>query len=159
VRIPVAGAALAGLLLMSRGLTGESLTIGPGYETMQWALDPSHATWLVLVVLVLRCAATTATVGGSGVGGLFIPLVVAGALVGRAVGGTVNALDTSLFLVLGVAAFLGAGYRVPLAAVVFVAETTGRPGFIVPGLLAAVAAELVMGASSITTYQVPADAV
>jgi CIC family chloride channel protein len=35
----------------------------------------------------------------------------------------------------------------------FVAETTGRPGFVVPGLLAAVAAELTMGRSSITAYQ------
>jgi CIC family chloride channel protein len=43
---------------------------------------------------------------------------------------------------------------VPLAAVVFVAETTGRPGFIVPGLIAAVAAELMMARSSVTTYQV-----
>ena len=42
----------------------------------------------------------------------------------------------------------------PLAAVMFVAETTGRPSFIVPGLLAAVAAELMMGASSVTRYQV-----
>jgi CIC family chloride channel protein len=42
---------------------------------------------------------------------------------------------------------------VPLAAVMFVAETTGRPGFIVPGLLAAVAAALVMGRASVTTYQ------
>ena len=54
----------------------------------------------------------------------------------------------------GVAAFLGAGYRVPLAAVMFVAETTGRPSFVVPGLLAAVAAELMMGGASVTTYQV-----
>jgi CIC family chloride channel protein len=56
-------------------------------------------------------------------------------------------------VVVGVAAFLGAGYRVPLAAVMFVAETTGRPGFIVPGVIAAVAAELVMGSASVTRYQ------
>jgi H+/Cl- antiporter ClcA len=49
--------------------------------------------------------------------------------------------------------FTGAGYRVPLAAVVFVAETTGRPGFTLPGLLAAVAAALVMGRASVTTYR------
>jgi CIC family chloride channel protein len=92
------------------------------------------------------------------VGGLFIPLVVAGALVGRVVGGVVNALDTSLFTVVGAAAFLGAGYRVPLAAVVFVAEATGRPGFVVPGLLAAVVAELVMGRTSVTEYQLSSTA-
>ena len=57
------------------------------------------------------------------------------------------------FTVIGAAAFLGAGYRVPLAAVVFVAEATGRPGFVVPGLLAAVVAELVMGRESVTAYQ------
>jgi H+/Cl- antiporter ClcA len=42
---------------------------------------------------------------------------------------------------------------VPRAAVVFVAEVTGRSGFIVPGLLAAVVAELTRGRSSVTTYQ------
>ncbi len=66
-----------------------------------------------------------------------------------------QSLNTTLFVVIGVAAFLGAGYRVPLAAVIFVAETTGRPGFVVPGLLAAVAA-VTMGRSSITAYQATA---
>ena len=153
VRVLAAGAVLAGLFATGWALTGESLTIGPGYDAINWALDPHHATWLVFVVLGLRCAATVATVAGGGAGGLFVPLVVGGALLGRAVGGVVHGLDTSLFVVIGVSAFLGAGYRVPLAAVMFVAEATGRPGFVVPGLLAAVAAELVMGRFSVTTYQ------
>ncbi len=150
----LAGLVLAILFVVARLATGESLTFGPGYDTIQWALDPQHGAWIVLLVLVLRCLATAVTLGGGGVGGLFIPLVVGGALTGRVVGGAVQSLDTTLFVVVGVAAFLGAGYRVPLAAVMFVAETTGRPGFVVPGLLAAVAAELVMGRSSVTSYQV-----
>ncbi len=89
--------------------------------------------------------ATATTVAGGGVGGVFIPLVVAGAIVGRMVGDVVNPLDPTLYVLLGMAAFLGAGYRVPLAAVMFVAETTGQPGFIVPAFFATVAAELVMG--------------
>lgn len=95
-------------------------------------------------------------VAGGGVGGLFIPLVVAGALTGSIIGNIVDPADITLFVVIGVAAFLGAGYRVPLAAVMFVAETTGRPSFIVPGLFAAVAAELMMGTASVTKYQRPA---
>jgi CIC family chloride channel protein len=152
-RIAAAAATLALLFAAGYALTGRPIVLGVGYATITWALVAHRAVWLLLVVLLLRCCATAATVAGSGVGGLFIPLVVAGALLGRAVGGVVGDFDTSLFLVIGVAAFLGAGYRVPLAAVTFVAETTGRPGFIVPGLLAAVAAELVMGRWSITTYQ------
>ncbi len=153
LRVPAAGTGLAGIFVIARLLTGENVTTGPGYGTIRWALDPSHSVALVAAILVLRCVATTTAVAGGGVGGLFIPLVVAGALVGRIVGGAVDALDTSLFTVIGVAAFLGAGYRVPLAAVVFVAEVTGRPGFVVPGLLAAVVAELLMGGRSVTAYQ------
>ncbi len=152
----IGGALLGAIFVVTRLATGETLTLGRGYNTIAWALDPHHSAWLVLLVFVLRCSATTATVGGGGAGGLFIPLVVGGALMGRVIGGAVQSLNTTLFVVIGVAAFLGAGYRVPLAAVIFVAETTGRRGFVVPGLLAAVAAELTMGRSSITAYQATA---
>jgi CIC family chloride channel protein len=78
---------------------------------------------------------------------------VGGAIVGRGVGEAFNTTDPQLFTLLGMAAFLGAGYRVPLAAVMFVAETTGQPGFIVPALFATVTADLIMGPVSITSYQ------
>jgi chloride channel protein, CIC family len=77
IRVPVAGAALAAIFAIGRGLTGENVTIGPGYNTIRWALDPGNSVWLVAAILVLRCLATPATVAGEGVGGLFIPLVVA----------------------------------------------------------------------------------
>src|SRR5205823_11750155 len=123
-----------------------------------WATDPSHGLALVLGLLVMRAVATTTTLFGGGVGGLFIPLVIEGALLGRAVGGLFGDPGASLFPVIGIAAFLGAGYRTPLAAVMFVAESTGRPGFVVPGLVAAVVAQLAMGRSSVSEYQVAARA-
>jgi CIC family chloride channel protein len=149
-----AGVVIAVLFGVGRALTGESLVLGSGYAVLHWVADPGRSAWVLLAVLVLRSLATSATVAGGGVGGLFVPLVVAGATTGALVGGLVDQADLGLFIVIGVAAFLGAGYRVPLAAVMFVAETTGRPSFVVPGLLAAVAAELMMGASSVTDYQV-----
>jgi chloride channel protein, CIC family len=154
VRVIGAGCAIAGLFALGRVMTGESLVLTPGYGAITWALDPRRGVALLLAILVLRCLASAASVAGGGVGGLFVPLVVAGALLGRAFAGALGQGDTSLFLVVGIAAFLGAGYRVPLAAVMFVAETTGRPGFIVPGLIAAVVAELMMGRASVTTEQV-----
>ena len=104
-------------------------------------------------LFVIRCLASALTLAGGGVGGVFIPLVVGGGLVGRGVGELIHDDRASLYTLLGIAAFLGAGYRVPLAAVMFVAETTGRPNFVVPALFAAVAAELVMGEQSITAFQ------
>jgi CIC family chloride channel protein len=154
-RVLIAGAVVAGLVLAGHALTDETVVTGVGYRTIDWAVSSDHAVWLLLAVLALRCLATAATVGGGGVGGLFIPLVVAGALLGRAAAVLVPSFDDGLAVVVGVAAVLGAGYRVPLAAVVFVAEATGRPGYIVPALLAAVAADLTMGHLSVTEYQQP----
>jgi chloride channel protein, CIC family len=152
-RIALNGLALVAVFVAMRALTGESLSVEPGYSVIEWALDPERGLAVLIAVLVLRCAATVFTVAGGGVGGVFIPLVIAGALAGRVVGDVVNELDTTLFVVVGIAAFLGAGYRVPLASVMFVAETTGRASIVVPGLLAAVMAELMMGPSSVTNLQ------
>lgn len=149
-----AGAVLAGLAWASEVIFHEPYTLGSGYETVTWSLDPTRATALVALLFVMRAVASGVTLGGGGAGGLFIPLVVQGALLGSAVGGLFGDTDSTLFPLIGIAAFLGAGYRVPLAAVMFVAETTGRPGFIVPGLIAAVTAQLLMGRWSVSGNQV-----
>jgi CIC family chloride channel protein len=157
LRVAGSGAVIAVLVVVGDALTGEPVVAGVGYGTIDWALTGEHAVWLLLVMLLLRTVATASTVAGGGVGGLFIPLVVAGALLGRAAAALMPDFQHDLALVVGVAAVLGAGYRVPLAAVVFVAEATGRPGFIVPALLAAVAADLTMGGLSVTEYQRPSN--
>jgi CIC family chloride channel protein len=154
IRISAGGALLAATVLAAHALDDSNLALGPGYEALRWAIDPDRAVLAIVALGTLRVVGAAAVVGGGGTGGLFIPLVIQGALVGRAVGGLFDAGNTTLFPVLGMAAFLGAGYRVPLAAVVFVAEATGRPGFVVPGLIAAVVAQLVMGRASISPYQV-----
>ena len=153
LRTAAVGVLLGAAFVAGRALTGESLLIGPGYEVIRWAAQPKHAVMTIVAILVLRCLATAAAVAGGGTGGIFIPLAAGGALIGALVGNAIGTDDMTLFIVIGVAAFLGAGYRVPLASVMFVAETTGRPSFIVPGLIAAVAGELMMGRSSVTAYQ------
>ncbi len=152
----LAGAGLSGLAAASFVLFGDGLTLGAGYDALLWAFDPGRSVMLVLALLVMRAMATLLTVAGGGAGGLFIPLVIEGALLGRALGGLFRtaATGSNFFPLIGVAAFLGAGYRVPLAAVMFVAESTGRPGFVVPGLIAAVTAQLFMGRQSASAYQV-----
>lgn len=151
-RVLVGGVAVGALVAGSQGLTGEPLALGPGYDAIRWAFEPGHAGGVILGLLLLRGGATLGAVAAGGAGGLFIPLVIEGALLGRLVGEVVGS-DSTLLPVLGVAAFLGAGYHVPLAAVMFVAEATGRPGFVVPGLIAAASAQLTMGPRSVTTYQ------
>jgi CIC family chloride channel protein len=155
VRLVASSLTLVGLYVLSEELTGLPLSLGAGYEVLRdWLyLEPDLSVWLIFVIFLVRCLASAATLAGGGVGGVFVPLVVGGGLVGRGIAEIVHPERFTMYTLLGVAAFLGAGYRVPLAAVMFVAETTGKPNFVVPALLAAVVAELVMGEQSITVYQ------
>ena len=153
VRLGVAGVLLFGLAYLAEGLFDHPLTLGPGYDVVAWVGDPSRSLWLILALLATRWLATTATVTAGGVGGYFVPLAVGGALLGRLVGGVLTFDDTNLFLVVGMAAFIGAGLRTPLAAVLFVAEATGQPGFAVPALVAVAAGQLVIGRASFSRAQ------
>lgn len=155
VRAVSAGAGLVAVAVVARIVFGDALTLGAGYDNLAWAFDPHRAVVLVLALFLLRALATVLTVGGGGAGGLFIPLVIQGALLGRAAGGLFRTASTgtNFFPLVGVSAFLGAGYQVPLAGVVFAAEATGRPGFIVPGLIASMVAQLFMGRASASPYQ------
>ncbi|MGH9126959.1 MAG: chloride channel protein [Acidimicrobiales bacterium] len=160
LRATVAGFGLAVLAVTAKLALGNPLTLGAGYDNLTWAFDPRRAVVLVVLLLVLRAAATIATVVGGGAGGLFVPLVLEGALLGRVMGGILHTAvsRTNFFPLVGVAAFLGAGYQVPLAGIVFAAEASGRPGFIVPGLIATMVAQLLVGRSSASPYQVAARA-
>ncbi len=153
VRVPLVVGGLIGVFVLARLLTGESLATGPGYDVIDWALSPDAGIAVLAALFLIRLAATTLALGGGGVGGIFVPLVVQGVLLGAVVGAAIDTPERTLFPLLGVAAVLGAGYRVPLAAVVFVAETTGQAAFVVPGLIAAATSQLLMGRASVSPYQ------
>jgi CIC family chloride channel protein len=153
MRVAAAGLALGALAVLADAVLGSPLTLGPGYDVLTWATRADPGFWLVVFLFSARALATGVTIGGGGAGGTFIPLVVQGALLGKMVSFGFAARRATLFTLIGASAFVGAGYRTPLAGVTFVAESTGRPGFIVPGLIATVFAQLLMGSTSVARGQ------
>ncbi len=151
-RAVAAAAAMAGLALLADFAFDEVLSLGPGIRAMEWVVN-QDALELIALLFGIRVAATLATVLGDGVGGLFIPLATLGVIVGQFVGVALDAESTGLYATLGLAAFLGAGYRAPIAAVMFVAESTGAAAFVVPALVAAAVSQVVGGPSSVVEYQ------
>ena len=113
-----------------------------------------RSLWLLALLFAIRAVATLATVAGGGMGGLFIPLTVQGIVLGAFVGELIDSASSSLYPTLGLAAFLGAGYRTPIAAVIFVAESSRGSPFVVPALVAAAVSQLMVGRSSISNHQV-----
>lgn len=151
-RILLCGTGLTVTAAVTYAVYDAPLSLGPGYGAIDWTRVTTRSLGLILVLLVVRAFATTCTFAGGGAGGVFIPLFVEGWILGAAVEVVVDS-HTLLFPVIGAAAFLGAGYRTPIAAIVFVAEATGRPEFVVPALLATAVAQLVMGRRSVTKAQ------
>lgn len=155
LRAALAGLALAGIYVAGRGLTGESLALTSGNSVIDWAVKPDHAVWVMAGVLLLRAVGPAVSIAGGGVGGLFIPLMAAGAVAGRLFADASNTDDVVLYVVVGAATMLGAGYAVPLTGVVFVAEYTGQATIIVPALIAMAAARVVVRSRSVSPAQRP----
>ena len=154
--LAVVGGIVLGLLaLVSDWMFHEPLTLGPGLRIVDW-LEESPSILLITALFFFRGTATVATVGAGGVGGLFIPLAIQGVLMGSLVGDGLRDLgwanNATIWPFLGLAAFLAAGYRTPIAAVMFVAESS-RGAAVVPALVAAAVSQLVAGPASVSSGQ------
>jgi CIC family chloride channel protein len=152
VRVLAGGASLTAIGLVSLWLYHAPLALGPGYHAMALAAGGRLTLGALAALLVLKMAATAITAGSEGVGGLFFPSATIGAVIGAIVGHLLPG-PASLFAVVGIASFLIGAYNVPLAGSTFVAETTGAPGYIIPGLLAAAISYLVSGRASLSAHQ------
>ena len=153
IRLLVGASILAGLVIATDAVFDQPLSLGPGVEATEWLRDGDHTLLLIGSLLAFRVVATLTTVGAGGTGGLFIPLAVQGVIVGSFVGQAMGVSQIGLYRTLGLAAFLAAGYRAPITAVMFVAESTGTSVFVVPALIAAAVSQLVAGSSSVASYQ------
>ena len=92
-------------------------------------------------VFVAKVVATSFTVGSGGSGGVFAPALVCGGTLGAAVGlafrGILPAwvgISPAEFALVGMAGFLASAVRVPLAAVVMVAEISGNHELLMPAM-------------------------
>jgi CIC family chloride channel protein len=152
-RALMAGAVLAGLAWAGHALCGAWITFGPGYIASDWALAQPHPLWLLGVALLIRVSGNLVCVYGGGGGGVFTSLACAGVFIGQLVAEAVGCTQTRLLALLGAACFLGSGYRLPLACMLFVAEASGRLDVTAVGLVAVALGQVLMGNASVSDAQ------
>lgn len=105
-----------------------------------------HGTLTVLGFLsffFVKAFATSLTVGSGGSGGVFAPALVCGGSLGAAIGLLFKqvlpasfGIHPGAFALVGMAAFLASSIRVPLTAVVMVAEISGNHALLLPTMWA-----------------------
>jgi len=127
--------------------------LGISYDIINLSLASNTAAGTLLRLFILKLVATSLTLGSTGVGGIFVPQIVMGATLGGFFGQMFFPSRVDLFVAVGMASFLAAGYKTPLASVAFVAETTAGPGYLIPSLIAAAVSYAVTGEASVSEFQ------
>jgi H+/Cl- antiporter ClcA len=122
--------------------------LGNGKDITQLAFTDGIPFALLLVLLILKPAATVLCLGSGVPGGLFTPSLALGALLGAILGHACAFLwpdvQPALAALVGAGAVLAATTQGPISAVVLMMELTGQDrSFIAPLLLAVVIATLV----------------
>lgn len=129
--------------------SGGLVPLGPNYEAVGLILSHAHSSVELVSFGLLKLAATAFTLGVGGVSAMFVPLFLSGGAFGMAFAQSiVHSPTPALYAAVGMACFISAGYKTPLAAVVFVAEATGGHAFIIPALVGAAVAYAVSGDAS-----------
>ena len=121
--------------------------LGNGYGIVRQAFSGGSApgscgfgtAGVFLALFFLKVFATSATVGSGGSGGVFGPALVCGACIGLAAGSLcarifpgAAEMPPAAFALVGMAGFVAAAVRTPIAAVIMVAELSGNHGLLLP---------------------------
>lgn len=127
--------ALCGLALVhSEGIAGG------GYPQLSLALNGALPLLTLLVLGVLKLAATVLSYSSGGAGGIFAPVLFIGAMLGGAIG----VLDQTAFgheqlgafALVGMGALFSGVMRAPITSVLIVFEMTGGYGLVLPLMIA-----------------------
>jgi CIC family chloride channel protein len=153
-RALIGGTVLTLLAIAGFEWCGKWITFSSGYIATGWLQRDSHAADVMLVALLIRASGNLITVYGGGGGGVFTSLAANGAFVGEIVARLLNCDSTHTLALFGAACFLGAGYRLPLACMLFLAETGLGPAATGIGLVAVGIAVVFMGEESVSDAQV-----
>lgn len=147
------GTGLCGLLFVSF-FSEPLMPLGPNYEAVRELLSRPHSSSSLFAFAGTKMAATIFTLGSGGVSAMFVPLLLMGGALGSIFGQSlVHSPAFDLYAAVGMASFIAAAYKAPLAAVVFVAETTGGHAYIIPTLIGAAMAYAVSGEASVSADQ------
>jgi len=127
--------------------------LGSGQNFVETLLrnDVELAWWTLAILAVLKILATSATLGGRGSGGIFMPSLFIGATTGAGSALLFDRLwgwsqvEPGAFALVGMAATFSAVARAPLTSILIVFEITGDYGLVLPLMIATAISTILAG--------------
>lgn len=144
------GPLLGGVLVAVCGLLVPEV-MGIGDDTVNAIFAGETGLLLLGAVLVVKIIATTGGIGLGLPGGIIGPTLFIGAAAGGLLGALgamlgINGPDAlGLYAMIGMGAMMAGTMQAPMAGLIAILELTGDPDFILPGMLAVVAATIAAG--------------
>jgi CIC family chloride channel protein len=144
---PIAKASLGGAII---GVVGIWLPhiFGVGYEAINEALNGTMIWYFMVILVVVKIAAVSVTIGSGGSGGVFAPSLFIGAMLGGAVGTVVHNLwpastaGPGAYALVGMGAVVAAGTHAPITAILIIFELTNEYKIILPLMISCIIATL-----------------
>ena len=123
--------------------------LGVGYEAVTKALAGEYALHILIILVVMKCAATAVTLSCRFGGGVFSPGLVIGAFAGAAFGAALGQLFPGItaspvyYAMVGMGAASGAILGAPISTTLIVFELTGEYGITISLMVAVAIATLI----------------
>jgi CIC family chloride channel protein len=152
--IPVMGGLIVGVI----GLFLPQI-LGVGYETVQEIITGKSNEWpigLLFALMFFKILVTCVTLSSGGSGGVFVPSLYVGAVLGALYIRFIPVPDEQVLIVAAMASIIAAANKTLLTSVAFVAETAG-PSSIIFTLVAAATSYFISGDISFYEHVQPID--
>jgi chloride channel protein, CIC family len=146
------------VLVMRGAVRGEPIIFGKGYAFIGLCIGTASAERfsnfeltmsILLVLMILKMAATALTLGSGGSGGVFAPSLFMGATLGYGFGllvqkiGLFAEVNPATYSLVGMASLLAATTHAPMGAIVMLVEITHNYSIILPVMFACTVALLI----------------
>lgn len=137
----VGGLVLGGIGMAALLTTGSSSIFGVGYGQLAVELQGGLPLKILLVLCVLKLAATVTSYGSGSSGGIFGPSLYIGGMLGGAVGVVTQAVlhsqtSPGAFALVGMGAVFAGVVRAPVTSIVMIFEMTNNYSIILPLMIA-----------------------
>jgi chloride channel protein, CIC family len=136
--------------------------LGGGYKWIQLAIDGQLMFRLMAILVFAKIVATSFTISSGGSGGVFAPSLFIGSMIGGSFGLMCQqsfphvVTEPAAFVLVGMGGFFAGVAKVPIAALIMVAEMTGGYSLIVPMMIVSSISYLLLGHVSLYEKQVAA---
>ncbi|MBQ9976111.1 MAG: chloride channel protein [Clostridia bacterium] len=147
-------------VFLATGIVGFAISdcLGSGHSLIEWIIEGNRSWYALLLVLAIRLLLLILANNVGVTGGLFIPTLAFGAIIGSIVSNITVTLGLipqeyyATVIIIAIVSFLSAFVRTPITAIIFSVEALGAYENILPVIIAVIISYIIVEALAIECF-------